>query len=211
MLGIDVSTHMLGRARERARDARLANVDFVKADAQTHGFTPSDRDAMVSRFGVMFFADPVAAFANIARTLRPGGRMVFVTWAAPADNPWFRIPRQAAMARLGAVPQSEPTAPGPFAFQDTGRVIALLRAAGLGSVAAEAAEIMLTPPGTVAEAARFAGRFGPAAGIVRERGGTDADMEAIEAAIALELTFFETSGRVVLPGSFNVYRAARPE
>ena len=189
---------------------RLANVEFVEADAQTHAFAPSDRDAMVSRFGVMFFADPVAAFANMARALRPGGRMVFLTWAAPADNPWFRIPRQAAVARLGAVPQSEPTAPGPFAFQDIGRVIALLRAAGLGSVAAEAVEIMLTPPGTVAEAARFAVRFGPAAGIIRERGGTEADMAAIEAAIAQELAAYETRGRVVLPGSFNIYTGARP-
>ena len=135
---------------------------------------------------------------------------VFLTWAAPADNPWFGIPRQAAAARLGSVPQQPPTAPGPFAFQDVGRVVGLLKQAGLADARAETVSIALTPPGTLSDVTRFAVRFGPAAGIIRERGGSEADVAAVEAAVKERLAAYERPGGVEVPGSFNLYTARVP-
>jgi len=102
--GLDVSEPMLALARQRVAAAGAGNVDLVLDDAQTFAFDAGSRDLVFSRFGVMFFADPPAAFANLRRALVPGGRLVFVCWADLADNPWFKVPRDAAIARLGPVP-----------------------------------------------------------------------------------------------------------
>ena len=83
VLGVDVSGPMLTRARERARD--LPNVTFLQGDAQTHRFEPASVDAIFSRFGVMFFAEPDMAFRNFQRALKPGGRLVFVCWRTPRE------------------------------------------------------------------------------------------------------------------------------
>ena len=131
VLGLDLSEPLLARAEERRRDLALGNVRFARGDAQDHPFAPGGFDLAASRFGVMFFADPVAAFRNIARALRPGGRLVFVAWAGPEHNPWFAIPQRAAVARLGPVAPTPPDAPGPMAFRDAARVTGLLEAAGL--------------------------------------------------------------------------------
>jgi SAM-dependent methyltransferase len=132
--GVDISTVMLDRARIRAYDSHATNVAFTLADAQTHRFSPAEFDIMISRFGMMFFNDPVAAFANIARAIRPGGRMVFAAWGPLPRNPWFLIPRDIAIARLGAPAPLDPSAPGPFAFADSARVIHLMAQAGLRDI-----------------------------------------------------------------------------
>ena len=108
--------------------------DFILADAQTHPFDPESFDAIISRFGLMFFDNPVAAFANMARGLKPDGRLVFAAWAPAAENPWFLIPRDAAIARLGKPAPADPFAPGPLAFQDMERVTKLMEQAGLRNV-----------------------------------------------------------------------------
>jgi len=100
-LGVDVSRPMLERARARAAAAGAAQVAFLAADAQTAPLEPAAFDLLVSRFGVMFFTDPTAAFANLRRALRPGGRVTFVCWQKIADNPWLLVP-------LGAVAQELP-------------------------------------------------------------------------------------------------------
>jgi SAM-dependent methyltransferase len=88
VLGVDVSAAALERARERSAAEGLANVSYEHGDAQTHPFEPATFDLAISRFGVMFFADPVAAFANVARALRPAGRLVALVWQRWADNEW---------------------------------------------------------------------------------------------------------------------------
>ena len=105
-------------------------------DAQVHRFRPGAGDVAVSRFGVMFFADAAAAFANIARSLRPGGRLVFVCWQNLADNEWIVVPGAAAQ-HVALPPLDDPTAPGPFSLSEHDRIATVLRAAALSDVAIE--------------------------------------------------------------------------
>lgn len=209
VLGVDISEPLLDRARARAEAAGLQNVDFLLADAQTHRFEPAAFDLLVSRFGMMFFEDPVAAFRNLAQALRPEGRMVFVAWAETAKNPWFQIPQEAAIRRLGAPPPTDPQAPGPLAFADADRVAGLLRAAGLGQVRAETLNTLLTPPGDVAAAARIASRVGPAVRIMKARNGSEEDAKAIEAQITEGLRPYEQDGSVRVPAVVHLFSATR--
>jgi SAM-dependent methyltransferase len=133
-LGIDLSTAMLERARARAVDAGLTNVEFERGDAQVYPFVPERSDVVVSRFGVMFFDDPVAAFVNIGRGMKPGGHLVHVVWNDPARNEWFTVARQAlALGRALPIPPSG--APGPFGMADREQTHGVLDAAGFAQVA----------------------------------------------------------------------------
>ena len=125
VLGADISAPMLALARQRAEAAGLAQASFIQADAQTHAFEPAD--GVFSRFGVMFFADPAAAFANLRAALTERGRVVFVCWRALEHNPWMGVPVAAIAPLLPQAPQApQPGAPGPFAFADGDRVHAIL-------------------------------------------------------------------------------------
>ncbi|MDF2901645.1 MAG: SAM-dependent methyltransferase, partial [Phenylobacterium sp.] len=121
VLGVDISAPMLEVARQRAAGA-AANVSFIEADAQTHAFQNGGFDLAISRFGVMFFDDPTAAFRNIGAALRPGGRLSFVCWRPMLENAWMATPLFAAMPLLPPLPPPDPAAPGPFAFADPERV-----------------------------------------------------------------------------------------
>lgn len=132
-VGADISRPMLAVARGRVGDR--SNVSFLEADAQTYAFEPASFDAIFSRFGVMFFADPEAAFANLRRALKPGGRMAFVCWRAPSENPIMTLPMAAAAPHLPPpAPPSPPGSPGPFAFADPDRVRAILGGAGFTDI-----------------------------------------------------------------------------
>jgi SAM-dependent methyltransferase len=122
---------MLGLAAQRA--ANLHQVRFVHADASTHVFD-GGADCLFSRFGVMFFADPRAAFSNLRKALVPGGRLSFVCWRALAENEWMAVPLAAVSTVVPPAP-SQPDAPGPFAFADAGRVRSILEGSGFAQVA----------------------------------------------------------------------------
>ena len=133
VVGADISAEMLARARERA--GHLGNVEFVHADVQVHDLGEARFDAAYSRFGVMFFADPVAGFANVRTALRPGGVLSFVSWQGVFDNEWMLVPGAAVAGVTGSLPPLPgPDEPGPFSLADPGRVHAVLEAAGFGSV-----------------------------------------------------------------------------
>jgi SAM-dependent methyltransferase len=135
-LGVDLSAAMLDVARHRAEADGLRNVAFDQVDAQVHPFGAAAFDLAVSRTGAMFFGDPVAAFTNIARALRPGGRLVLVTWQSPARNEWFREITTALAA--GRQPPAPPAgAPGPFSLSDPERIRDVLGASGYRDVACE--------------------------------------------------------------------------
>jgi SAM-dependent methyltransferase len=134
VVGIDISEPMLGVALRRPRSAPDLQVAFRKLDAQTGDLGHGRFDAAFSRFGVMFFSDPAAAFANIRASLKPGGRLAFVCWRPLDENPWMQAPLQAALPFLPPVAPPDPTAPGPFAFADPSRVRSILADAGFGSV-----------------------------------------------------------------------------
>ena len=116
VLGADISSTMMARAAQRAAD--LPQVGFALADAEVYPFAPAQFDRTISRFGVMFFTDTTAAFRNIARAMKPGGKISFATWGQTQANPWFTLPASIAKAELGAPPKTDPDAPGPFALRD---------------------------------------------------------------------------------------------
>jgi SAM-dependent methyltransferase len=116
-LGVDIARPLLQRAKQRARHDGLTNVRFEHGDAQTHRLAPSGFDVAISRFGVMFFSDPTAAFANIAHGLRPGGRIAFVCWQPVANNKWITV-LSAAAQHIPLPPPDEPGSPGPFSLGD---------------------------------------------------------------------------------------------
>jgi SAM-dependent methyltransferase len=132
VVGVDLSAAVLALARRAA--ASCARVRLVQADAQLFPFEPASFDAAFSRFGVMFFADPVAAFINIRHSLRPNGRLAFVCWRALEENPLDFVPLRAASAHLPPQPAHDPDAPGPFAFADPGRVRGILQRAGFRKI-----------------------------------------------------------------------------
>ncbi|GAA4704686.1 class I SAM-dependent methyltransferase [Pseudonocardia yuanmonensis] len=129
--GVDISAPMLQVARERS--AGIPGVEFLEADAQVHDFG-GRYDRVVSRGGVMFFGDPPAAFANLARALRPGGRLAFLVWRSLAENPWMH---DLMTALTGRTPPEPPPGPGAFALADPDRARALLEGAGLAEFRVE--------------------------------------------------------------------------
>jgi SAM-dependent methyltransferase len=170
VLGVDVSSVMLTRARQRAAEANLAQVRFENADAQVHAFQPASFDAVCSRFGVMFFTEPVAAFANLRGALRTGGRLGFVCWQELAKNPWMHVPLRAVFAHVSPPAPPPPGSPGPFAFADADRVAGILTRAGFGDVTfdAVAEPLHVGGGGRLDEVVEFAMQLGPTGALLRE-------------------------------------------
>jgi len=171
-VGVDISAEMLARARERAARAGAGNVEFVHADVQVHDLGEGRFDAAYSRFGVMFFAGPVAAFANVRRALRPGGALSFVCWQSVFDNEWMLIPGAAVASVTGSLPPLPgPAEPGPFSLADPGRVRAVLDAAGFGSVAvAPHTDQVVIGEDRIPEAALASVRVGAVREMLRDAG-----------------------------------------
>jgi len=209
VLGADISAPLLEAARERA--AAVGNLSFLLADAQVHAFRPAAFDLVASRFGVMFFADPVAAFRNLAAALTPGGRFAFVGWGPLADNPWFLIPSRAAAAHLGPPPPQPPDAPGPMAFADAARVEGLLTAAGLAEVEVMAERLLVYGDDSPEETARIACTLGPAARRIAETGAPPEVVARIAADIAEGLRPYAGGAGVRVPATVNFISARRPQ
>jgi len=156
--GVDVSEPMLQVARERAAHDGVA-ADFIHADAQSHDFAAGGFDAVVSRFGVMFFADPVAAFANLRRAVRPGGALHCITWRDARENPFMTTAERAAAPLLSGLPARQPGAPGQFAFADPQRVASILGDAGWTDIASQPIDVPCSFP--LDQLDRYVGRLGP--------------------------------------------------
>jgi ubiquinone/menaquinone biosynthesis C-methylase UbiE len=133
VIGVDVSALMIARARERVDATGAAT--FVLADAGSHDFSAGWADLLFSRFGVMFFVDPVASFANLRKGLARGGRVVFACWREAKRNPWQMIALKAACKHVPRLPEVGPEDPGPFSFADERRVRRILGAAGFEQIA----------------------------------------------------------------------------
>jgi SAM-dependent methyltransferase len=127
-VGLDVSAQMIGLARQRA--AGIPNIEFLAADAAAHPFTAPVADLLFSRFGVMFFGDPTAAFINLRRAVKANGRVVFACWRKINENPWMLVPLMAAYEHVPRLPPAAPEEPGPFSFGDPERVKRILTGAG---------------------------------------------------------------------------------
>jgi SAM-dependent methyltransferase len=131
--GVDISAAMLAAARTRADKAGV-RVDLVEADAQEHPFEPATFDTVMSRFGVMFFADPTRAFANLRRATSAGGGLRMVVWRSASDNPFMTTAQRAAATLLPDLPTRGPDEPGPFALADPDRLTGILRDAGWAGI-----------------------------------------------------------------------------
>ena len=137
-VGVDISAALVAFARQRTAAVGVGNVEFVHADAQTHPFQEQGFDAVISRFGTMFFQDPEAAFANLGRALRPGGRLAIVCPHDPSKTEWVAVAFAAAAPHVGIPDLGPPGAPGPFAFADGDRLRRVLQVGGFRDVTLQA-------------------------------------------------------------------------
>jgi len=171
VVGIDFSTPQLEVARRRARELGLAQVSFLDADAETAVVPGAPFDGAFSRFGVMFFADPVAAFANIGRAMAAGGRLAFVCWQGAEANPWFTLAGRAlsGLAGFELPPPPPPDGPGPLAFADPDRVRTILVSAGWDQVSVDGhTDELVIPPADLDETIRFRLGMGPVGAALAE-------------------------------------------
>jgi ubiquinone/menaquinone biosynthesis C-methylase UbiE len=171
--GVDISEPMLAHAQVRA-DA-MSNVSFEQADAAIAEFS-NQYNLVFSRFGVMFFADPEAAFKNLRKALKPNGRMVFVCWQPPSENPWMSLAGKAVQPFMPpAATAPNPHAPGPFAFSDPAHVLAILSNAGFANVQIESFNTPLHIADNLDDALYFQTQIGPAANAVVTLEGAEKD------------------------------------
>lgn len=201
--GIDISTSMLAHAQKSAPE----NTTFTRADAQTEPLPAGHYDHLTSRFGVMFFENPVAAFTNLRGALKPTGRLTMACWAPFKQNPWFTIPRFIATDLLGSPPSHDPYAPGPFAFADTDHALAILEDAGFTDAQVETLDIPLTLQGDAEHAANLSAYIGPADSVIRAMGGTAEDKANIVAQTREKLRAYEVNGTVSVPAKIHIYTA----
>lgn len=206
VLGIDVSRPMLERARERAAEAGMEQVELREADAQSATFDQRF-DLLFSRFGVMFFADPSAAFANLRKAMAPGGRLAFVCWQALERNEWMSVPLRAFAEHLPLPPPGDPNAPGPFAFADPDRVRQVLGDAGWSNVGLEGhvVELAIAPGSSLETAVGFILNIGPTARALQD---VAPDVrERVAESIARAVEPFMTPTGVVMKGNVWVVSA----
>jgi SAM-dependent methyltransferase len=144
-VGIDLSEPMIAVARNRAAQEQV-NVGFLAADAQAHAFERADFDLIVSRFGVMFFEDPVRAFANLRRAARADARLSFIAWRSAAENPFMTTAERVAGPLLPNLPVRPPGGPGQFAFADPDRVRAVLAESGWSDIGVQAIDVACAMP-----------------------------------------------------------------
>jgi SAM-dependent methyltransferase len=143
--GIDVSDPMIVAARDRAQRERTP-ASFIRANAQIHRFEPGSFDVIISRFGVMFFDDPVKAFANLRSAAREDARLVIIAWRSAADNPFMTTAERAAAPLLPELPARQPDAPGQFAFGDARRVHSILKEGGWAEIDIRPIDVACTLP-----------------------------------------------------------------
>ena len=184
--GIDLSEPMLDVARRRAAAAGLDNVSFVQGDAQTHDLDTRRFDVAISRFGTMFFADPEAAFTNIAASLDPGGRICLATWQPLLANQWLTVPG-AALLRYGSIPDTADDAgPGMFAQSEPDLVRQVLADAGYRDIGLQPVEVTLTLGADPEEAAAYLADSGPGRAVLATIPDHDkpAALDAVRATLA---------------------------
>jgi SAM-dependent methyltransferase len=208
VLGVDLSEPMLARARERA--PRAPPVRFERADATVYDFAPGAADLAVSRFGVMFFADPAKSFANLRAGLKRGGRLAFACWREARQNPFFIVPLREAGKHAPPLPEMDPEAPGPFALAAEARVRRVLSEAGFADVSIEPQDLELdiaTGRG-LDTAVKAAMTIGPVSRMLADQS------EAVRAAAAADIrTALGTHARgqsVPLGGAIWMVTAANP-
>jgi SAM-dependent methyltransferase len=209
VVAVDISEPMLGAARQRIAERGLRNVTLMLGDAQVFDFEPAAFDLATSRMGVMFFADPAAAFRNIGRALKPGGRLGFACWAPLAENRQWLISYDVALRHLGPPAPRSPREPGPLAFADPDYIREFLTAAGFAEIGVERAHPTIIG-GSPEEEARQALMMGPTAKLVDEKAPDEALRETIAREIEAAFVAEASSGPIRLPATMFLVAARRP-
>jgi SAM-dependent methyltransferase len=186
VLGVDISEQQLVLGRQRVAAAGAANVELVLDDAATYGFTPETFDLGFTRFGVMFFADPVAAFKNIRRAMKPSGRLVLAVFRSGPDNPWATAAVTAIRHLVPPPPPVGPEDPGQFSWSDPARVRRILDGAGFGDVVLTPLDLSFRVGGDAAEAGEFATLTGQGAHLLQGQ-----PQETLQAARSILVQFFK--------------------
>lgn len=211
VVAVDLSQPMLELARERAQRAGVGErIEFRRDDAQTAALEPGGYDVVYSRFGVMFFDDPVAAFANLRRALRPEGRLAFVCWQRREKNPWMMAPAMAAAQHVAFPAPPPPDAPGPFAFGDPDRVRGILADAGFAAPEVDALEGPMRLGGdTFEEALDLYLAVGPVGAALREAKPSEAQRARVVEAVRSVLEGFATPRGLEAPAAAWIFTARR--
>ncbi|HEY4361294.1 MAG TPA: class I SAM-dependent methyltransferase [Bryobacteraceae bacterium] len=199
VIGVDVSEPMLGVAKRRLREFPRATC--LLGDAAEMPLQDVGADLIVSRFGVMFFGDPVAAFGNLRTSLVPGGRLRFACWRPIQENPWLQIPLHAAYEHAPRLPKPDPEEPGPFAFANTARVTRILTAAGFSAPSFTPLDIQmnLAPTGNLEDATLQASSMGPTKRALADQ--SDETRAAAIDSIRRALAPYGSAEGVKLPGA----------
>jgi ubiquinone/menaquinone biosynthesis C-methylase UbiE len=211
VLGLDCCDAFLEKGRVDAKAAGLKNVEFIAADVQSYPFQ-GDHDFCFSRFGMMFFSNPVAAMRNIRRSLKPGGQLMFIVWRALEDNPWAAMAKQVVLGFLPPPGENAQTCgPGPFSMASTSVVSAQLKAAGFADAEFQPIEGPVMIGSTVEQALEFQLALGPAGEIFREA-GTEAERRRgeIEQALRAALSRYTQDGKVVMQSASWTVTARNP-
>jgi SAM-dependent methyltransferase len=203
VLGLDISEALLEAARAR----NISGARFMAGDATTLALPPAAFDVLYSRFGVMFFADPVAAFANLRGALRPDGRVSFVCWRTPAENPWGLVPIRAAMPHLPPMERPGPEDPGQYAFGDRARVERILGEAGFAAPTFEPMDRPMRLGHDVPDVLENLGRFGPLARAFAD--AAPGQVARAQQAIAEALAPHATADGVALAGAVWLVQTTR--
>jgi SAM-dependent methyltransferase len=202
-VGVDISRPMLDVARARPVPSGAASPTFREADAQSDDLGAASFDAAFSRFGVMFFANPTAAFANIRAALKPTGRLAFVCWRPFPENPWMRIPMEAAQPLLPPSAPVDPDAPGPFAFADAGKVRRILGEAGFTGVQIDPFDAAIGG-GDIEETVSLTFRVGPLSRALAENRDR---VPSVAEAVRKVITPYATAKGVFMPSATWIVRA----
>lgn len=206
--GLDISEPLLAAATGDQRAS--AQSTFILGDAQTYDLPERNFDCMISRFGVMFFADTADAFRNIARALKPQGRLSFATWGSIPENPFFTLPAAISKAHFGPLPKSDPDGPGPFALRNVDGVLEMLTAAGLNNATGEARKMLLTPQGSSGELAEMMCEIGPAKGALSAYQADAPARAALIDKLVSGLEIYETPKGLRIPAEINFFTATTP-
>jgi len=193
--GLDVSRPMLDLARSRAIQAGL-DISFIEADASTYAFQP-EFDLVFSRFGVMFFDDPIGAFANLHKALKPGRRLAFVCWRTAPENLWAFTPLAAARPFLPEQPPPDPNAPGPFAFADPQRILSILTDVGFHHVETSKYDGVMRMGSDIAAIAARTLQIGPLSRAIGE--ADEATRAKIVEAVRAAMAKFKTPDGEIAP------------
>jgi len=208
VVAVDISEPMLNAARQRISEHGTRNVTLLPGDAQVLAFEQAAFDVATSRMGVMFFADPVAAFRNIGGALKPGGRLVFACWAPIAENRHWLISYEIALRHLGPPAPSADREPGPLAFQDPDFIRGVLSSAGFADIAVERAHPTILC-GSPEEESRQALTMGPTARLIEAKQPADPIRTAIAEEIAAAFAAEASSGAIRLPATIFLVSAKR--